>query len=290
MALTVLHFSLLCTVEYTIHNKAFNLAWHLCVQDVQPRFTTTKVLHYIYVYLKISKIDPFSTGDTGDYRLLWHSGLWVLCDLGLAPMPPHQQLSSQCSFFPDSWCPTHQGHHGQWHQVPPYKAGPHPDIFTGHSMRIGGVTTTTAAGLANWESNFWGGGEAAPTSHTSGRLQICGPTCLRGLPPSHPPVLSTISGPTQWRKITQRSTSSIRGENIVVRVNSVPSHPSRSEYSLVQFWDLPQLRDTFHRQLVPPRLSDTNTSNHTPVAYPQTCTSLCKVMVVLKGFIHPLFM
>ena len=62
-ALTMSHFGIICTAEYTIHNDAFHPpTWHLCVQDIQPQLSITGALHYISVHHKIRETNHFWQG------------------------------------------------------------------------------------------------------------------------------------------------------------------------------------------------------------------------------------
>ena len=223
--LTMSYFGLLCTVEDIIHNEAFNLMWNLCVQDVQPHFTITGALLYISVYLKISKTDAFWQGMVVIIGCSYNQvcGPCVAMDLiqhhhasSSAPNAPFFHIASvplnrdtmvsHIKFLLITWAsiqafmPDTSWEMGEWQQ--PLQ----------QAWQIG-------------KSNLWGIGEERSTSHISGRPQTCGPPWLRGWPPPHPAVLSTITGSTQWWTMTDHSstgdTSLIRGEKMVVNVNPV---------------------------------------------------------------------
>ena len=61
-ALTMAHFWLLQTGEFTVDQECFNPTCHLCVQDVLHNITTQSTLQYITVHMKSSKTDPFGQG------------------------------------------------------------------------------------------------------------------------------------------------------------------------------------------------------------------------------------
>ena len=58
-ALTMAHFSLFQTGEFTVDKEQFNPTHHLCIQHVTPSLTTQLELRYITIHLNFSKTDPF---------------------------------------------------------------------------------------------------------------------------------------------------------------------------------------------------------------------------------------
>ena len=125
-ALTMAHFGLLQTGEFTVDQEHFNLTWHLCIQDVMPSLSAQSELQHVTICLKISKKDPFRQGVTHDYWLLWHSGLWGLHSMGPYTVALGKTGLPNSTIPPSSWPATLYRHFGGPHQRPPGQMGTTP--------------------------------------------------------------------------------------------------------------------------------------------------------------------
>ena len=136
---------------YIIYNEAFNHICHLCVQDIQLQFHITGALHYISVYLKISKTYPFQQGmevitGCSDTQVCWTCVAWDLFQ--------HHQTSSSAPTAP--FLQVADTPHARVTMVGHIKSllkklGLKPGLYADNSMRIRGATMTIPAGLTVWE-------------------------------------------------------------------------------------------------------------------------------------------
>ena len=150
-ALTMAHFGLLWTGEFTVDQECFNPTCHLCIQDMSHNITTQSTLQYITVHLKSSKTDPFGQGVN---MIIGSShtqvcGACAACDLIQAHWA--NQASPTAPFFQLYGQPLSRtimvGHiKGLLTRL-----GLHPSLYSGHSLCIGGATTAAVAGLRDWE-------------------------------------------------------------------------------------------------------------------------------------------
>ena len=150
-ALTMAHFGLLWTDEFTVDQECFDLTCHLCVQDVLHNITTQSTLQYVTVHLKSSKTDPFGQGinviiGCSGTQVCDACTVWDLIQVHWAnwasPTAPFFQLYGQ------TLSRTVMVGHIKGLLT---RLGLNPSLYNGHSLCIGGATTAAKASLRDWK-------------------------------------------------------------------------------------------------------------------------------------------
>ena len=116
-ALTMVHFELLQTGEFTVDQECFDPTCHLCIQDMSNSITTQSTLQYDTVHLKSSKTDPLDKVSMWSLAALVPTSVvsvphGTLCRPIRHTGPPQQHPSS-------NYMAKHSpGHHGESHKRP----------------------------------------------------------------------------------------------------------------------------------------------------------------------------
>ena len=150
-ALTMAHFRLLQTGEFTVDQECFDPTCHLCIQGVSHSITTQLTLQYVTVHLKSSKTGPFGQGIN---MIIGCSGtqicgvcatwdlIWAHWANRASPTAPFFQLYDQ----PISRTIMVTHIKGLLTRL-----GLNPSLYSRHSLHIGGATTAAVASLRYWE-------------------------------------------------------------------------------------------------------------------------------------------
>ena len=150
-ALTMAHFSLLHTGEFTVDQEQFNPTHHLCIQEVTPILTAQSELRYVTIHLKTSKTDPFGQGmdviiGCSGTQVCGACAAWDL-------IQSHQvkQASHAAPFFQLSGWPLSRDMMVGHIKGLLAKLGLNPSSYSRHSLHTGGVNTATTVSLRDWE-------------------------------------------------------------------------------------------------------------------------------------------
>ena len=150
-ALTMAHFGLLWTGEFTVDQECFKPTHHLCIQDVLHTITIQSTLQYFTVHLKSSKTDSIGQGinviiGCSGTQVCGACATWDLIQAHWA-----NQASPTAPFFQLYGQPLPRtimvGHiKGLLNRL-----GLNPSLYSRHSLCIGGATTAAMASLMDWE-------------------------------------------------------------------------------------------------------------------------------------------
>ena len=149
------HGSLQFPLDRQIHGRSGNL-WPNMVSVCLGCYTAQAELKYVTIHLTVSKTDPFGQGvdviiGCSGTQVCRACSAWDLIQSNQAkqasPTAPCFQLSGQ---------PLSRGMMVGYIKGLLAKLGLNPSLYSGHIICTGGVTTSTAAGLRDWEINSLG--------------------------------------------------------------------------------------------------------------------------------------
>ena len=203
-AMTLAHFGLLRASEFTV-NTVFDHSIHLCLSNVTFHVSESGI-SYINVLIKRSKTDKLNEG-FHLYIGCSQTDVCAYCAIKTYHNVTHSKVNSQYSYdrplfmFANGVCLSRQLLI-RYTRVYLILAGIDPQLYTGHSYRIGGATSAAAAGMADWEIKVLGRWTSdtyqryirTPTSLLVGFANRMTKTSTNTLYNHHNPYVSNIFG------------------------------------------------------------------------------------------------